>query len=81
MEGYVNLFTTRTRIPSDQPPKDTTSMTWYEEIVYKKGEMIAEPSKYGERFLNSTVIGFGSTALCMFLGTIAAYAFSRFKVP
>ena len=81
MEGYVNLFTTRTRIPSDQSPKDMSSMTWYEQIVYEKGEMIAEPSKYGERFLNSTVIGFGSTALCMFLGTIAAYAFSRFKVP
>ena len=65
VEGYVNLFTTRTRIPSDQLPKEPSSMTWYEEIVDKKGEMIAGPSKYGKRFLNSTVIGFGSTALCM----------------
>ena len=81
MEGYVNLFTTRTRIPSDAQPRDPESLSWFEQIVNDKGEMIAGPSKYGERFLNSTVIGFGSTALCMLLGTMAAYAFSRFKVP
>ena len=81
LEGYVNLFTTRTRIPSDQVPKEPSSMTWYEEMVDNKGEMIAGPSKYGDRFLIPTVIGFGSTALCMLLGTMAAYAFSRFKVP
>ena len=51
LEGYVNLFTTRTRIPSDQLPKEPSSMTWYEEMVDNKGEMIAGPSKYGERFL------------------------------
>ena len=50
LEGYVNLFTTRTRIPSDQLPKEPSSMTWYEEMVDNKGEMIAGPSKYGERF-------------------------------
>jgi len=27
------------------------------------------------------VIGFGSTFLAVFLGTLAAYGFSRFKVP
>jgi multiple sugar transport system permease protein len=43
--------------------------------------VITGPSKYGERFLNSVIIGFGSTFLSVFLGTIAAYAFSRFKVP
>jgi multiple sugar transport system permease protein len=43
--------------------------------------VITGPSKYGERFLNSIIIGFGSTFLSVFLGTIAAYAFSRFKVP
>ena len=55
--------------------------TWYDEIVRERGTVITGPSRYGERFLNSVIIGFGSTALCMILGTAAAYAFSRFQVP
>ena len=81
MEGYVNLFTTRTRLPREDldalPPPDT----WYEEIVRNRDMVIAGPSKFGERFVNSVIIGFGSTFLSIFLGTLAAYAFSRFKIP
>ena len=80
LEGYVNLFTTRTRQTAEflaaNPPQ-----TWYEEIVAKYGMVIAGPSRFGERFLNSVIIGFGSTFLSVFLGTLAAYAFSRFNVP
>ena len=43
--------------------------------------VIAGPSKAVQRFLNSLIIGFGSTFLAIFLGTLAAYGFSRFKVP
>ncbi|MEO1191494.1 MAG: carbohydrate ABC transporter permease [Pseudomonadota bacterium] len=81
LEGYVNLFTTRTRLAQDEfealPPPET----WYEQIVRDQGMVIAGPSRYGERFMNSVIIGFGSTFLCMILGTAAAYAFSRFRVP
>jgi len=80
LEGYVNLFTTQTRQSEEflaaNPPE-----TWYEEIVHEKGMVIAGPSRFGERFMNSVIIGFGSTFLSVFLGTLAAYAFSRFKVP
>ena len=81
LEGYVNLFTTRTRqtpeyIESLPPPE-----TWYDELVRSRNMVIAGPSKFGERFMNSLIIGFGSTFLSVFLGTLAAYAFSRFKVP
>lgn len=81
LEGYVNLFTTRSRqtpeyIESLGPPK-----TWYEELVRSRNMVIAGPSKYGQRYINSLVIGFGSTFLAVFLGTLSAYAFSRFKVP
>ncbi len=31
--------------------------------------------------LNSSIIGFSSTALCVLVGTMAAYGFSRFKIP
>lgn len=80
LEGYVNLFTAQTRQTQEyldsNPPQ-----TWYEEIVHQKGMVIAGPSRFGERFLNSTIIGFGSTFLSILLGTLAAYAFSRFRVP
>src|SRR5438445_13482848 len=43
--------------------------------------VIAGPSRVVERFLNSLIIGFGSTILATFLGVLAAYGFSRFRVP
>lgn len=80
LEGYVNLFTTQTRQGAEyleaNPPE-----TWYEEIVHDKGMVIAGPSRFGERFMNSVIIGFGSTFLSVFLGTLAAYAFSRYRIP
>lgn len=81
LEGYVNLFTTRTRISNADMAALGEPQTWYEALVRKDGLVIAGPSRFGERFYNSVVIGFGSTFLCIVLGTAAAYAFSRFKVP
>jgi multiple sugar transport system permease protein len=81
VEGYVNLFTTRSR----QTPEFLASLpppqTWYERLVRSRNMVIAGPSKVVPRFINSMVIGFGSTFLAICLGTIAAYAFSRFRVP
>jgi multiple sugar transport system permease protein len=81
LEGYCNLFTTRTRqtpeyIQSLGPP---TSIC--DEITRTRNMVIAGPSNYWPRFENSMVIAFGSTFLAIFLGTLAAYGFSRFKVP
>jgi multiple sugar transport system permease protein len=81
LEGYVNLFTTRTRIAAEDFAALPPAETWYDQVVRDDGMVIAGPSRFGERFLNSVIIGFGSTALSIFLGTLAAYAFSRFKVP
>lgn len=81
LEGYVNLFTERTRATEQMLEEAGPPETWYEDITRARGTVITGPSKYGQRFLNSVIIGFGSTALCMILGTAAAYAFSRFKVP
>ena len=79
VEGYVNLFTTRTRITAGTEPPPPEGFA--EEIVRERGMTIVGPSRFGERFLNSVIIGFGSTFLSIFLGTLAAYGFSRFKVP
>lgn len=81
LEGYVNLFTNRSRQTpeylSSLPPPDT----WYDELVRKRNMVITGPSRFAGRYWNSIIIGFGSTFLAVFLGTLAAYAFSRFKVP
>ncbi len=81
LEGYVNLFTTRTRATPEALAELPPPATWYDAIVRQYGMVIAGASRYGERFMNSVIIGFGSTFLSIFLGTLAAYAFSRFKVP
>ncbi|SFJ31458.1 carbohydrate ABC transporter permease [Jannaschia pohangensis] len=81
LEGYVNLFTERTRATPEMLEAAGPPETWYQEIVRGQDMVISGPSRYGARFLNSVIIGFGSTALCMILGTAAAYAFSRFRVP
>ncbi len=81
VEGYVNLFTTRSR----QTPEFLASLpppqTWYERLVRSRNMVIGGPSKVVPRFVNSMVIGFGSTFLAVCFGTVAAYAFSRFRVP
>lgn len=81
LEGYVNLFTTRTRVTPEQLEALPPPANFAEEIVRNRKMVIAGPSKFGERFMNSVIIGFGSTFLSIFLGTLAAYGFSRFKVP
>jgi multiple sugar transport system permease protein len=43
--------------------------------------VIAGPSSFIGRYINSLIIGFGSTFLSIVLGTLAAYGFSRFKIP
>ena len=80
LEGYVNVFTTQT-LQTKEYLKANPPQTWYEEIVHNKGMVIVGPSRFGGRFMNSVIIGFGSTFLSVFLGTLAAYAFSRFRVP
>ena len=81
LEGYVNLFTDRTRATEDMLEAAGEPQTWYDRIAREQGTVITGASRYGQRFMNSVIIGFGSTALCMILGTAAAYAFSRFRVP
>ena len=78
LEGYVNLFTTRTRQTREYMDTLPPPSTWYEELVRSRDMVIAGPSRFGERFMNSVIIGFGSTFLAVFLGTLAAYGFSRY---
>jgi len=81
VEGYVNVFTTQTRLSNELAEQPREDLPWYEQLVREKGNTIVGQSRYSERFFNSVIIGFGSTFFAIVLGTAAAYAFSRFKVP
>ena len=56
LEGYVNLFTDRTRATEDMLEAAGEPQTWYDRIVRDQGTIISGPSRYGERFLNSVII-------------------------
>ena len=81
LEGYVNLFTTRSRQTPEFMATLPPAITWYDKLVRSRNMVIAGPSNVIQRFTNSIIIAFGSTFLAVFLGTLTAYAFSRFKVP
>jgi multiple sugar transport system permease protein len=81
LEGYCNLFTTRTRQTPEYIASLPAATSECDSIVRSRNMVIAGPSNVIPRFWNSIVIAFGSTFLAVFLGVLAAYGFSRFKVP
>ena len=81
LEGYVNVFTKRTRQTPEYMATLPAPTTWYDKKVRSRNMVIAGPSRFAERYTNSLIIGFGSTFLAVFIGTLSAYAFSRFKIP
>ncbi len=81
LEGYVNVFTTRSRQSPEYMESLPPPETWYDKLVRQRNMVITGPSRFGDRYLNSLIIGFGSTFLTVVLGVLAAYAFSRFRVP
>ncbi len=81
VEGFCNLFTTRSRQTEEYlkslPPATSTC----DKSARAASMVVAGPSNFIPRFVNSLIIAFGSTALSVGFGVMAAYAFSRFKVP
>ena len=81
IEGYCNLFTTRTRQTPEYINSLPPATSFCDETTRKRNMVIAGPSNFLPRFVNSLIIAFGSTFCAVFLGTLAAYGFSRFRVP
>lgn len=81
LEGYCNLFTTRSRQTQDYIDALPSADDLCERIARDRNMVVVSPSNYLPRFLNSLIIAFGSTLVSVVLGVMAAYAFSRFRVP
>lgn len=83
LEGFVNLLTDRavlSRLRLERM-QEQTDLAWYDRIALENGQRITGPSPYVARLRNSVIIAGSSTVLAVLLGLLAAYAFSRFKVP
>ena len=81
MEGYCNLFTTRSRQTEEYIKNLPPATDACDSLARKNSMVVVSRSNYLPRFLNSLLIAGGSTLLSVGLGVMAAYAFSRFKVP
>jgi multiple sugar transport system permease protein len=81
IEGYCNLFTTRSRQSAEYIAALPPAQSACEKTARDAGMVVAGESNYVPRFVNSLIIAFGSTLASVGLGVMAAYAFSRFKVP
>ena len=81
VEGYCNLFSTRSRQTADYLATLPPASGICEEATRAKSMVVVGPSNYIPRYVNSLIIAFGSTFLSIVLGTAAAYGLSRFKVP
>ena len=81
LEGYCNLFTTRSRQTAEYLNALPPAASVCDKIARSHSMVVAGPSNYIPRFTNSLIIAFGSTFLSVLLGTLSAYGFSRFKVP
>ncbi len=83
LEGFVSLFTQRSTMTKMQMEKykQRTDLSWVEQVALRRGLAVVGPSQYVNRLKNSVIIAGSSTILAVLLGFLAAYAFSRFKVP
>jgi multiple sugar transport system permease protein len=83
LEGFVNLLTDRAVLSRLrlQRMQQETDLAWYDRLALENGQRITGPSPYVARLRNSVIIAGSSTVLAVLLGLLAAYAFSRFKVP
>ena len=84
LEGFVFLFTQRstlTKMRQARMEENYDELSWYEQIAVDRGLEIIGPSQYVNRLTNSLIIAGTSTIAAVVLGTLAAYAFSRFRIP
>jgi multiple sugar transport system permease protein len=83
LEGFVNLMTSRRQLQEAELAeyRQRTDLNWAELIVLDRQQVILGQSKFAEQLLNSVIIAGSSTVISVVFAVLAAYAFSRFKIP
>ena len=83
LEGFVSLLTTRRQLlPAEaERYRQRDDLNFADEIALKRGQAIIGPSQFPKQLLNSLIIAGVSTIFSVGFGVLAAYAFSRFRIP
>lgn len=84
LEGFVFLLTERSQLTPARRQElqaNPDELNLFEQIALRNGQAVLGPSDYVFRLRNSLIIAGASTILSVSLGLLAAYAFSRFKIP
>ena len=63
LEGYCNLFTTRSRQTAEYIATLPPAGNLCDDVARSRNMVMAGPSNFSPRFVNSLIIAFGSTAL------------------
>ena len=84
LEGFVFLLTERSQLTPAKRQElqaNPDELNLFEQIALRNGQAVLGPSDYVFRLRNSLIIAGASTILSVSLGLLAAYAFSRFRIP
>lgn len=83
LEGFVSLLTQRRQLTEAEITeyRQRTDLGWMDQVALVRGQTITGPSSFPRFLANSLIIAGISTVLSVVLGLLAAYAFSRFKIP
>ena len=84
LEGFVFLFYERSQLSGaalEEARANADELGLVDRVALESGQRVTGPSDFSRRLVNSLIIAFGATAISVFLGLLAAYAFSRFDVP
>lgn len=83
LEGFVSLLTKRRQLtgPEIEEYKQRDDLSWADRIALKRGQVIIGTSEFPSRLSNSLIIATTSTIFSVTFGLLAAYAFSRFRIP
>lgn len=84
LEGFVFLLTERSQLTAARRQElqaNLDELNLFEQIALRNGQAVLGPSDYVFRLRNSLIIAGASTILSVSLGLLAAYAFSRFRIP
>jgi multiple sugar transport system permease protein len=83
LDGFIGLFADRTQLSAGKLKEyqARTDLNFFEKQALNRGMAILGPSKFVGRLGNSVIISLVSTFLAVSIGLLAAYAFSRYKIP
>jgi multiple sugar transport system permease protein len=83
IEGFVFLLTARRQLTNDELAtySERTDLNFADQLALGRGQVIIGQSDFLPQLTNSLIISSVSTFFSVAFGVLAAYAFSRFRVP